>query len=371
MKLLFFRALQGFGGGLITPVARLIMVRVFPVNELVIATMYIFLPARIGTILGPLIGGIISSYTTWRWIFFINIPIGIICLFFASKHIKNEVINSNSKLDMKAFILIGTSLSCLALFLEFIGEKIIPNTLLYFILGVGIISLILFILRSLKLKDKSILNLQLFKLRTFRIGTLSNVIAFISTGGIPLLLPLLFQIQFKLSPLVSGLLIAPMAVGAMFMRGIAPKFIKKYGFKKVITYTPIGIFLSLIMLSYININSSYLYIITSCFFLGFFSISLMSSNGTLIYVDIPKMNSSNATSLDSTIRQFSSGISIAFSTLLLTYFLKLTDNHIYSDNAINAFRYTFIALAGIILIEFFISSGLAKNDGEKASKGLS
>jgi MFS family permease len=128
MKLLFFRALQGFGGGLITPVARLIMVRVFPVNELVIATMYIFLPARIGTILGPLIGGIISSYTTWRWIFFINIPIGIICLFFASKHIKNEVINSNSKLDMKAFILIGTSLSCLALFLEFIGEKIIPKT---------------------------------------------------------------------------------------------------------------------------------------------------------------------------------------------------------------------------------------------------
>jgi MFS family permease len=155
------------------------------------------------------------------------------------------------------------------------------------------------------------------------------------------------------------------------MRGIAPKFIKKFGFKKVITYTPIGIFVSLIMLSYININSSYLYIIISCFLLGFFSISLMSSNGTLIYVDVPKMNSSNATSLDSTIRQFSSGISIAFSTLLLTYFLNFTNNHIYSDNAINAFRYTFITLAGIILIEFFISSGLAKNDGEKASKGLS
>ena len=243
-----------------TPVARLIMVRVFPVNELVIATMYIFLPARIGTILGPLIGGVISSYTTWRWIFFINIPIGIICLFFASKYIENEVINSNSKLDYKGFILIGTSLSCLALFLEFIGEKIIPNNILYFIFGVGIISLILFILHSLKIKDKSILNLQLFKLRTFRVGTLSNVIAFISTGGIPLLLPLLFQLQFKLSPLVSGLLIAPMAVGAMFMRGIAPKFINKFGFKKVITYTPIGIFVSLIMLSYININSSYLYI---------------------------------------------------------------------------------------------------------------
>ena len=370
-EIAFFRALQGFGGALMTPVARLIMVRVFPVNELVIATMYIFLPARIGTILGPLIGGVISSYTTWRWIFFINIPIGIICLFFASKYIENEVINSNSKLDYKGFILIGTSLSCLALFLEFIGEKIIPNNILYFIFGVGIISLILFILHSLKIKDKSILNLQLFKLRTFRVGTLSNVIAFISTGGIPLLLPLLFQLQFKLSPLVSGLLIAPMAVGAMFMRGIAPKFINKFGFKKVITYTPIGIFVSLIMLSYININSSYLYIIISCFLLGFFSISLMSSNGTLIYVDVPKINSSNATSLDSTIRQFSSGISIAFSTLLLTYFLNFTNNHIYSDNAINAFRYTFITLAGIILIEFFISSGLAKNDGEKASKGLS
>ncbi|APJ02934.1 DHA2 family efflux MFS transporter permease subunit [Silvanigrella aquatica] len=368
-EMAIFRALQGFGGAMMTPVARLIMVRVFPPHELVRATMNIFIPALLGPVMGPLVGGLITSYSNWRWIFFINIPIGIAALLLTYKYIENEVAENKTDADIIGFLLIGTSLSCFAIAMESVGETIIPAALLKIILSVGIIAFIMFIIHAIQYKDRSILNLQLFKYRTFRFGVIGNVIAYISTGGVAFLLPLLFQLQFGLSPAMSGLLIAPMAVGAIIMRGISPKLIKKYGFKRVISIAPLGICFSLLAISFINKESSYLYICLSCGFLGFFTILLMSSNGPMIYVDIPKAKSANATSLDITIRQFSAGLSIGFVSYLIIVFLNNLNTTIYSIDGIKAFHYTFFILSMIILIQILVSFGLKKQDGEAAAKG--
>jgi EmrB/QacA subfamily drug resistance transporter len=371
VELAIFRAIQGFGGAMMTPVARLIMVRVFPPSELVKATMYVFLPALLGPVVGPLVGGAITTYTTWRWIFFINIPIGIIALIFTLKFIQNEIAENKMKADILGFLLIGTSLSCFAIAMESIGESLITTQTLRIISSIGIITLLMFIIHAIQYKEKSILNLQLFKYRTYRIGVIGNIIAYISTGGVAFLLPLLFQLQFGLTPVMSGLLIAPMAVGAMIMRAISPKFIKKFGFKRVIFVAPIGIFISLLFIAFISRDSSYLYICLSCGLLGFFNILLMSSNGPLIYVDIPKIKSANATSLDITIRQFSAGLSVGLVSFLLIIFLRNLNTTIYSPEGINAFHYTFFILAGIILLQMIVSLGLKKQDGEEASRGAS
>jgi EmrB/QacA subfamily drug resistance transporter len=371
IELAIFRAIQGFGGAMMTPVARLIMVRVFPANELVKATMYVFLPALLGPVLGPLIGGVITTYTTWRWIFFINIPIGIIALICTFKFIQNEIAENKIKADILGFLLIGTSLSCFAIAMESIGESLISIPTLKIISSVGIVTFLMFIMHALQYKEKSILNLQLFKYRTYRIGVIGNVIAYLSTGGVAFLLPLLFQLQFGLSPVKSGLLIAPMAVGSMIMRAISPKLIKKYGFKRMIFIAPIGICISLLFTAFISRESSSLYICLTCGFLGFFNILLMSSNGPMIYTDIPKINSANATSLDITIRQFSAGLSVGLVSFLLIIFLGNSNSTIYSSEGIKAFQNTFFILAGIILLQMILSFGLKKYDGEEVSRGAS
>ncbi|WGL58922.1 DHA2 family efflux MFS transporter permease subunit [Pigmentibacter sp. JX0631] len=368
LELSIFRALQGFGAAMMTPVARLIMVRVFPPSELVKATMYIFLPALTGPILGPLIGGLITTYTTWRWIFFINIPIGIITFILAQKYIINEESTQKKKPDFLGFFLIGTSLSCFAISLESIGESILPTLILKVLLSIGLITFIMFIFHAIHYKENSILNLQLFKIRTYRIGVLGNFISYIATGGVSFLLPLLFQLQFQYSPIKSGLLIAPMALGAFTMRGISSRFIKKFGFKKIIFVAPFGISFALLLIAQIDHSSSYLYICISCFLLGFFNILLFSSNGPLIYVDIPKSKSANATSLDITIRQFTSGISVGFVSFLLLTFLDSLKTDIFKFEGLKAFHFTLYILAGIILLQVFVSFGLKTHDGENASK---
>ena len=364
-----FRGFQGLGGAMMTPVARLIMVTIFPIKNLVKISMYIFLPARVGTILGPFIGGILTTYSSWRWIFFINVPIGIIAFLISFKYIKNIDTHYKTKLDIIGFALSAVSLSCIALSMEFIGENYIPKNIYNTLLFTGIITFIYFIIHSIIAKEKAVLNFQLFKFETFKIGILSNMVANMSVGGVALLLPLLFQLQFKMSPLKSSLFLLPMAIGALFMRSISPKFVKKFGFKKVIFYSPVGIFISLILLSFVSIDSSYIYICFSCFCIGSFTILLMSSNGVILYVDIPNKNHSNATSLDVTSRQFASTLSIGISTFLLIKFLNILNTDIYSENGIKAFQYTFLILASIITIVMLLSLNLKKNDGEEAAQG--
>ncbi|BBH52139.1 DHA2 family efflux MFS transporter permease subunit [Fluviispira sanaruensis] len=370
IELSIFRFLQGFGGALMTPVARLIMVRIFPPSELVRATMLIFFPALLGPIAGPLLGGVITTYTSWRIIFFINIPMGILTYFLVQKYIPNEVAENKKNLDLKGFFLSGISLASLTVALETVGENLLSNKLHTFVATIGSFTFLLFIYHAIKMKEKSILNLTLFKIKTFRTGVIGNSITYISTGGVSFLLPLLFQLQFGMTPMISGLLVAPMAVGALIMRGISPRILKIFGFKRVLSLAPFGICFALILISFINQNSSFIYIVFSTAILGFFNILAFSSNGPMIYVDVPKNISATATSLDVTIRQFSNSISIGFSSFILISFLNYYAFPIHNPKAIEAFRTTFFILALCILPVSILSLTLKKSDGEHATKNI-
>ena len=173
-----------------------------------------------------------------------------------------------------------------------------------------------------------------------------------------------------MSPLLSGLLSAPFAIGALLMRTLASTILKKFGFKKCISLAPIGIFISLMMMSFITKESGYVYICFSGALLGFFTIFLYASNGPLAYVDMPKSLSSSATSIDTTVRQFSMSLAIGLCAFLVLTYLNILNLHSLADiGATQAFHYTFRTLAVLVLFQILISFGIKKSDGDEAAKG--
>jgi len=369
-ELTVFRAIQGFGGALMTPVARLIMVRSFPPRELVRVTSYVVTPALIGPVIGPLLGGVITQYLSWHWIFFVNVPVGMIALYAVQKFVLNEKFERDYGFDYVGFVLLGAALSCLALSFEFIGEEGIPTNVHFFVGIVGVTSLVLFALYAFFKKEKAVLNFGLFKVRTFRSGVLGNFVSVTAHTGVAFILPLLFQLQFGMTPSRSGLFVAPIAAGGFCMRMFSVRVAKQFGFKKILAVGPFLGCLSFVMLSFISHTSSYFYIVLSGFLLGVAGVLIFSANGPLTYADVPRKLSSNATSIDITVRQFSVSLAIGVAAFLIIVFLHLFHfSHISDVGATRVFRFTFLTLAALCLLQSLVSLGLYKEDGFEASQG--
>lgn len=255
-----FRILQGFGGAMMVPVGRLMLVRTFAPAELMKVTSYVTLPALFGPVLGPLLGGFISTYFSWHWIFYINIPIGIIAFYFAQKYIPLEIDiafseRKNSHFDTIGFILSGLSLCSLSYSLENLSNSVWTQKQILTLFLLGIISGILYVLHARKIQ-RPIIDLSLLKIRTFRVSILQMLCMLTGAGGVPFLLPILFQEQFKFTPLESGLLLFPMAIAALITKPFVAKINQIFSPRLVLIVSPFiaafAIFLFIFMQSTIS-----------------------------------------------------------------------------------------------------------------------
>ncbi len=363
-ELAFYRILQGIGGALMTPVGRLIILQTFDKNDLIKIMSYISIPALFGQMIGPLLGGIITTFYSWHWIFFVNIPLGIILFSLSLKFIKNEKSIYLKKLDLKGFILIALGFSFLSFSLENLSEKIFPKVFLIILMFIGSIILIYYIFYSKKIKNP-IINLKLFQTKTFKLANIQLLISISSLGGISFLIPILLQSQFKMTPLHSGIMVLPIAIGAIFIRFFVSKLVSTFGYRKILIINPLIISSCVLLLTFIKENSIYLIIIFG-FLFGIFYTLQISVTSILGYLDIKPIDKSNATSIQSSSIQLSMNMAICFSALFLNFFLTLNNAKLgilnNTNEVILSFQYCFIIMSFLFLLNSFFAYFLDKKN---------
>src|ERR1700678_2123139 len=227
------RILQGVGGSMMVPVGRLTLVRTFAKSELVRAMSFVSIPALIAPMLGPIAGGLIVGYLHWRVIFFLNIPIGLIGLILVYIHLPDyrEVTHP---LDLVGLILFGSGIALLSYVLEIFGEHSLSTLEMSGLLALSAALLAGYGIHAHTLSFP-LLELKLFGIRTFRAAVSGSFFTRLGIGGVPFLLPLLYQVGLGFTPIKSGLLIMPQAIAAMCMKMIMSRLLKRVGYRAVLT----------------------------------------------------------------------------------------------------------------------------------------
>ena len=315
-QLVAARIAQGFGGAMMVPVGRLIVLRMVRKSELVTAMSYLTVPAILGPVVGPPLGGFIVTYYSWRWIFFINVPIGFLGFALVTMFIENIREEEVVPLDVIGFILTGVGLAALVLGFEMVGRGMLPVSAVIAILAGGVVCSILYLVHARRIRYP-IIDLKLINIPTFAVATLGGGLFRMGIGALPFLLAMLLQLVFGLSPFASGMLTFTSAAGALFMKVTAVPIIRRFGFRTILIGN--GIVASLVLMSYSMFRPStpHFAIILALLSGGFLRSLQFTALGTLAYADVPSPLMSNASSLASMAQQLFLSLGVAIAALLL------------------------------------------------------
>ncbi len=345
-QLVISRVIQGLGGSLMTPVGRLALIKTYDKNELLKALNYAIIPALIGPVLGPLVGGYFVDYFSWHWIFLINIPIGIIGIILGLKYMPDFKSSGISFFDLKGFLIFAGASLFISIALELLGtSKNTTPILLIFILG---FLMLYFYYKHARKSDNPIFPLNLFQIRTFRVGMVGNLATRLGISAIPLLLPLMIQIAYGQSAVVSGWIVAPMALTAMFGKSAVVKILDKIGYRKTLRINTIILGVLIMSLAIPGIDSSIYWFVPILAVMGFFNSIQFTSMNTIAIADLRNFHTSSGNSLLAVNQQLAIGFGIAFGLLVLRFFEN--HNQIIQGSLHTAFRYTFLVVGLITII---------------------
>ena len=357
--LVISRVIQGVGGSLMTPVGKLALIKTFERNELLKAMNFAIIPALIGPVLGPLVGGYMVDYLSWHWIFLINIPIGLLGIILGLKYMPNY--NSReTDFDLKGFLIFAAASLLLSISLELFGDmQNITPVLLIFILG---FLFLYYYYYHAKRDGNPIFPLNLFQVRTFRVGIVGNLATRLGISSVPLLLPLMIQIAYNQSAVTSGWIIAPMAITAMFGKSSVLKILNKYGYKRTLMVNTFIIGVLICSLAIPNINSSLFWFVPIIAVLGFFNSIQFTSMNTISIADLRNFQTSSGNSLISVNQQLAIGFGIAFGLIVL----KIYENspELIKHETHNAFRYTFLTVGILTILSSLVFRRLHVFDGK-------
>src|SRR6266581_3732722 len=233
------RILQGLGGAMMTPVGRLVLLRSIDKSALVAAMAWVTVPALIGPVIGPPLGGFITTYFSWHWIFLINIPIGLLGIFMATKYIDPIRSENPERFDLYGMLLAGVGLGGIAFGLSVAGLNLLPWTIVAALVAIGSISMTLYVIHARR-TGSPVLDFSMLRLATLRASIIGGFMFRLGIGALPFLLPLLMQVGFGLSPFQSGLVTFASAVGAMGMKTLAARIIRTFGFRNMMTINAVG-----------------------------------------------------------------------------------------------------------------------------------
>jgi EmrB/QacA subfamily drug resistance transporter len=358
------RIVQGLGGAMMVPVGRLAILRVVPKAELVSAMAYLTVPALIGPVIGPPLGGLIVTFTSWRWIFFINIPVGLLGMLLALRYIDDMREEIPQPLDLLGFFLVGTGLVGIMFGFVTAGRDLLPGELVGALLTVGFVSLLLYALHARRTPHR-IIDYSVFRHQTYRAALIGGFFFRTSVGAAPFLLPLMLQLGFGLSALASGLLTFVGAAGAMGMKVTASPILRRFGFRRVLIVNALLCCLFLAVNALFTPTTSHAVILVTLLIGGYLRSLQFTSLNTLAYADVTAAQMSRASTIANVERQLSQSFGVGLAALLLHVIVLLrggSDLLTASD-----FGPAFIAVGVLSLISLLFFVPLSAQAGDEVS----
>jgi EmrB/QacA subfamily drug resistance transporter len=360
------RILQGCGGAMMVPVGRLTLVRTFSRSELIRATTFVAIPGLIGPMLGPFVGGLIVGYFHWRVIFFINIPIGLLGLYFVYRNLPDYRVERGRPLDIVGLILFSSGVALLSYVLEVFGEHTLSGLEISSLLAISLLLLAGYGLHASK-SEHPLLRLTLLRLRTFRAAVLGGFVTRIGIGGIPFLFPLLYQVGLGFSPIQSGLMMMPQALAAMSLKATMPGILARFGYKCVLISNTIILGLLIFLFATIGARTPPWVIVCQVFTYGFFTSLQYTSMNTLVYADVTDEQTSSASTIASTLQQMSISFGVASASLVTAFFIP-DRFHSNPSQMIHGIHNAFFVLGALTILSTIVFRELKSDDGATVSQ---
>ncbi|HII0036579.1 TPA: multidrug transporter subunit MdtD [Klebsiella variicola] len=356
MELVIFRVIQGIGGAMMMPVARLALLRAYPRSELLPVLNFVTMPGLVGPILGPVLGGVFVTWASWHWIFLINIPIGVIGILYARKFMPNFT-TPRRRFDITGFLLFGLSLVLFSSGIELFGEKIVATWLALAVIAVSLLLLVAYV-RHARRHPAPLISLSLFKTHTFSVGIAGNLATRLGTGCVPFLMPLMLQVGFGYPAIIAGCMIAPTAIGSIIAKSTVTKVLRWFGYRK--TLVGITVFIGL-MIAQFSLQSPEMplwMLLLPLFVLGMAMSTQFTSMNTITLADLTDDNASSGNSLLAVTQQLSISLGVAISAAVLRFYEGF-------DNAstVQQFHYTFITMGVITIVSALMFMLLRAKDG--------
>ncbi len=365
--LVLARILQGGGGAMMMPVGRITMVRTFARSELVRAMSFVVIPGLIGPLLGPLVGGLIVGYFHWRVIFFVNIPIGLLGLYLVWRNLPDYRGERSDPLDFVGLVLFGSGVGLLSYVLEVFGEHSLGAGAIISLFVVSVGLLVAYVRHGAEI-ERPLLRLELFRIRTFRAAVVGGFVTRLGIGGMPFLLPLLYQIGLGYTPVQAGLLIMPQPLAAMLLKLVITRIMARLGYRFILLSNTVVIGLLIMLFSTVSRQTPIWLILVQMFCFGFISSLQYTCMNSLVYADVSNADTSMASSIASTGQQMSISFGIAVASLTTALF---TEGQMQPgpELMVTAIRRSFLVLGALTVLSTWVFRQLRPHDGDNVSRG--
>lgn len=354
------RFLQGMGGAMMTPVARLVLVRATPRHDLVNAMAWLTIPGLIGPIVGPPFGGFLTTYLSWHWIFLINVPIGVLGVALVSKFLPETMRNQPRKIDMKGFVLAGTSFALFAFGTSVISLPALPPVIGVIAASIGIGAGVLYARHALS-TEFPLFDLRLLRFPLFRSSVVAGTFFRLGQGAVPFLFPLMLQLIFGLSPFESGMVTFAGAVGAIIAKFVANKVFILWGFRNALVASTAVSALGLVAMGLYDPSTPVPLIISILVFVGFWQSIFWTGSGAFVFADIDDKDAGQANVMG----QVSAQLSIALGVALGGGILEASNAMRGGELVLADFHLAFFVVAALTAISTVMFARLPKNAGHQ------
>ena len=358
------RVLQGFGGAMMVPVGRLVVLRNTPKQEIVKAVAVLTWPALTGPILGPVLGGWIATEWDWPWIFLINLPIGLVILFLLFRLItpSEQSVRTTEHFDLTGFLLSGFGFGLFMAGIEMVSAGELPLTVsaALIIVGLGLLALtVQHLLRS----EAPLFKLSALAIKTFRITALGGSIFRMAVASAPFLLPLMFQLGFGMSAVEAGGLLFRLFMGNLAMKPATTWVMNQFGFRRVLVVNGLMVAAGFVVVAMLTANTPYWLIAMILFISGMNRSMHFTALNTIGFADVNEQQMRDASTLFSVLQYMSRGMGIAFAALVLTIAMWLLHGHNEAPPTVGDFQLAFFIVAGMALVSIMDTLSLSKDAG--------
>jgi len=345
-QLVISRVLQGMGGALMLPVGRLVVLRAYPRSEFVKVMTFIALPGMVGPLIGPTLGGWLVEYASWHWIFLINLPVGLVGGIAAFRFMPDLKSTERIRFDSVGFLLFGAAMVLITIALEGLGEMHMPHARVLLLMVIGSACLAAYWLRAGHI-DKPLFSPSLFRTRSFAVGIFGNLFARLGSGALPFLLPLLLQVALGYSPAQAGMMMIPLAAGAMLIKPLAKPLIDRLGYRRILIGNTLLLGCLIASLATLDATTPLALLLLHLGLIGMVNSMQFTAMNTVTLVGLSYQDASSGNGLLSVVVQLSMSLGVAAAGALLGGFtLPGADG----DAVLQAFQMTFLCIGGLSML---------------------